>query len=539
MSSISDASFHEFRHEVVREAAYQMQLPSERAGLHAAALFAIHAGTPAPEQRLVAAEQVIHASTALETGSNDEILALQYHYLVLAAKHADDNYQGAIACEYFEQLIDHPLADGSERLDFVQRLAAALLHLGRGNEAAGHLLRALAQARGVDRKQEGRSLSALAAVYSETGQTDKSGDLYERAIEILREQNDLRYLGIALTNRAILFRHTGRNVDVEALQNEALRIHEQSGNRVFQGITLMALAGMKRTAEDNVGSEQLYLRALDIFEEQGSRREQAQAIGNLANVYLVTNRVEQAEQAYAKALRVMRELGQRRSEALILGNLGQLLMNLGKLGEGRSAGRAATEILQELNDSILLPPFRAMYASHLCLCGDFDAAERQFQLIEETGGIEDSVGNLDHALPTLVRLRVAQSFGGFGPHRDPRLRDPARLDQADEIIARMRKANKALAAGMTQVVNKSILALSGLVKNARRQMELELGADQFNGRKLDEPQPTMHRAICDWLTQTCPDQLEYMKTSSPDLYQRLTDGITDIPVPDWRSEKLP
>ncbi|MCA8911605.1 MAG: tetratricopeptide repeat protein [Planctomycetes bacterium] len=531
----SAEQLYEFRHAMVREAAYQMQLPSERAALHDATFEYLHA-------TLDDADRTVHAQELLShiRGAGDEALATyELVYLRRAARRAQYTFQDAAACDLLEEVRSHHLCDLETSLRASQELGGLLLRLGRPEDAVTVLRDALNRAHREAPKQVGQLLAALAGVYMESGQAVRAKELFEQAVAKLREAGDERQLGIALTNRAILLRHLGDAVDVEALLNEALDVHRRTGNLRFEALTLMALGGSRRALDDDASAERCYAEALRVFRDTGDRPHEAQALGNLANVFLMTERLDAAQDAYLRALRVMRELGHRRSEAILLGNIGQLLQRTGRLGASLRAGHDSVAMLEQLNDLMLLPAFRAMHAGTLAAVGEFEQAETQLARAETELGNAESVSALDHTLPEIIRFRLAQAAGGYGPGRNPKATEPARIEQASGVLKRLRDAGKSRDDGRTKILDRSSLELARLLADVRGQLETGQPPLLFNNLALTKTAPEFRKALLCRLEALEPGQVAYMREHNPELYRLLIRDLKDVPEPDWRSEELP
>ncbi|MCA8935503.1 MAG: tetratricopeptide repeat protein, partial [Planctomycetes bacterium] len=499
---------YEFRHAVVREAAYQMQLPSERAGLHRAAFEFMHTHLDDSDRTAQGMEILSHIRA-----TDDKSLAqFELEYLKMAARRATHTFQEALACELLTQICSHELASVEDRLNSSQELGGQLQRLGYPRDATDTLTAALELARKEAPAYLGQITAALAGIYMESGKPEQAREMFERAIAELRSSGKPRQLGIALTNRAILLRHLGDDVNVEALLNEALTIHRQTGHTRFEGLTLLALGGLWRNMSDDEQAEHFYLSALEVFRRTGDRPHEAQALGNLANVYLMTQRLTQAEQAYQEALGVMRELGHRRSEAILLGNMGQLLQRTGRLNASLRAGKESVAILESINDLMLLPAFRAMYASSLATHGDYESAENQLGLAVGELGESPSVSALDHVLPVLFRFRIAQAIGGYGPGRTPGQRYPSRLDDAADVLRQLRAARTGSHSGRTQVVDRNVANMAGSLSEVREALDKGISPVVFNNLNEAEASPQCRKAVLCRLKELVPEQLEWMES---------------------------
>lgn len=525
---------YEFRHVVTRDAAYQMLLPSERGDLHRIVVDHFHA-TLDDETRGHAAAEVLQHIDAID---GDDLRELEFLYLRHAAKFARTTYQSAKAARYLRRVIDHELADTGSRIEAAQLLGSVLLGSGETKQAADVLTAALEEAKQAAPQSTGSIRGALAGVYMEGGRTDEAEELFEQAVADCRASGDDVALGRALTNRAILFRHIGKDIDHEALLKEALEVHRRVGKRTQEGLTLMALGGVYRTADESVSAEDYYNQALEIFRELGDRPLEAQVWGNLANVYLVTERIDEAATAYMRALKVMRELGRRRSEAILLGNYGQLLEKQGRLNASVAASALSVALFERTNDLMLLQPFRSMLASGLMLRGRFEEADALFGKIEQELAGDANVGALDHVLPALFRFRLAQASGGYGPGRDPGAPDPARLEDAAEVLRRIRAANTAKASKLTRVVDRDSMEMSKQLNDLRARVEAGKPALRFNNEPPDKLDPPTRKALLAWLRKCHPDQLRWMREHNPELHAAMLADTEDLPEPDWRSERI-
>ena len=534
MPSAEDA--YEFRHAVTRDAAYQMLLPSERDDLHRHVVRHLHESLAEAERSTMAAEVLSHIDAVDDIAEFD---GLELDYLRRAATHARTNYDSTAAAGYLRRVIAHLLADVQTRIEAAKQLGATLLAVGQTEEAAGALGTALEEAREDAPQQIGSLQAGLAGVYMESGRSAEAGELFERAVEACRTNGDEVDLGRALTNRAVLYRHIGKDVDHEALLKEALVVHRRVGNRSSEGLTLMALGGVYRTAEDNDRAEEHYHQALALFRELGDRPLEAQCLGNLANVFLVCKRFDEASNAYVRALRVMRELGRPRSEAILLGNYGQLLESAGRIGSSLAARARAVHLLESMNDLMLLPPFRAMYAGTLALVGRYEDAERQFAKAGEELSGDTNVGALDHVLPSIFRFHLAKAGGGYGPGRDPAHVDATRLDEASRVLKRIRAANTAKSSGLTRVIDRETTAMTQQLNGVRERLSSGGTSGRFNNRDLNGASTLLRKALLSWLTEDHTDQLDWMREHDCKLYQQLSRETETVSEPDWRTTDIP
>lgn len=526
-----------FQHVMLREAAYQLQLPADRAALHLEAFEYLHSSLPAAERPQHAAELLGHLRAGSPRPMPHELARLELEYLQAAADHAIRSWQGASALGLLEDLRAHPLADEARQLDATLRLSSLLFRLGNGVQAAELLTTALPRARATGRAEEARWLTSLGSIYMQSGRPQDAAPLLDRAIAIQREIGDGGALGRSLTHRAILMRHTGGEGHPAELLDEALELNLRAGNETFAATTLAAIGGLHRSLDRFEKALECYGRALQIFRRHGARADEAQCLSNQANVYLQQKRFDQAERAYLQALRTLRELGHRRSEAMTLGNLGQLLWTLGRIGQCLAAQREAARIFEEINDLMLLPAFLAMLGGKLTALGELEEAVAVLQRAERlAAGQQFAIATVDYVLPELLNLHCARCVGAVGRHAAPP--EHAALADAEAVFQRMREIGKS-APKSTVVINASLGGMLKKLLALRAEVHEGKPAGLFNGRTLGDESALVRKALLCRLEAIAPASLDRLKQQDPGLYQQLNAGLQVVVEPDWRGEGLP
>lgn len=525
-----------FQHVMLREAAYQLQLPADRAALHLAAFEYLHSSLPVAERPQHAAELLEHLRAGSPGPMQPELARLELDYLQAAADHAIRGWQGPSALELLEDLRAHPLADEAQQLDATLRLSSLLFRLGNGVRAAELLTAALPRARATGRAQEAHWLTSLGSIYMQSGRPQDAAQLLDRAIEIQREIGDEGALGRSLTHRAILMRHTGGDGNPAEMLEEALELNLRTGNESTAGTTLAAIAGLKRSQDHFEEALDCYDRALQIFRKHGARADEAQSLSNQANVNLQLKRLDDAESAYLQALRTLRELGHRRSEAMTLGNLGQLLWERGRVGQCLAAQREAARIFEEINDLMLLPAFLAMLGSKLVALGEIEAASEYLLRADRLAANQQyAIATVDYVLPELLGLHCARCVGAFG--RKPPPPEPGALADAEAVFLRMKKIGKE-APKSTVVINATLGRMTKKLLALRTAVHEGKTAGLFNGlTPINEPAAVRKALLCR-LEAIAPESLQRLKQQDPGLYEQLNAGLQDVAEPDWRSEQL-
>ncbi|NUN48270.1 MAG: tetratricopeptide repeat protein [Candidatus Brocadiae bacterium] len=367
-------SIYVFRHALLRDAAYQLQLPGDRSRLHALALAAIEevcGGRPPEPPPLSSPEPAAwvphptdafaealaqHARLAQSCGAGDppstrnaSLQNARGIYLRRAARIANREHRHNARLNALQEAAS--FLRGAEKAQALAYAAESARLAGCMDTAESLLLEALAVSReSGSPRVEGLALTRLALVLEETGRTEPAERRYEEALLIHRKSGDRRSEAVTLGNRAELYRNTGRMDQAERGFEEALAIHRKLRNRGSEGVVIGSLAVLHARTGRFALAERGYRRALEIHREVGNRRSEGRMLGNLSTLLKTGGRLEQAEQTLLQSLVLLREVGDRRAEGIALGNLANIRMDTHRIPEAALGYEQAMAIHRELGD---------------------------------------------------------------------------------------------------------------------------------------------------------------------------------------------
>jgi tetratricopeptide (TPR) repeat protein len=298
-----------FRHALVREAAYELQPPGERAALHALALAIIEelcGGAPEIESPRwsdrfephatdpYALELAEHAELAGEPSAGKAAL-----YLYRAAELESRGFRHLSALQLFRKLAFHPGAD--EYMRAVAHLDGGLLHYKLGDlrsatreyDEAAKLIDPVRDITGYMVLKSNRVI-----VESHTDNGPQVADAHKEAAEFWGRRGDLKKQLLSLINFAVWHCEKGdHNVARETLQGVIARARE-SGFRRAEDAAVGTLAMLDsidgRLAEAEAGLN----RAIEIARESRNLPVELSWTCSLANLYRQQDRLELAERTY-------------------------------------------------------------------------------------------------------------------------------------------------------------------------------------------------------------------------------------------------
>lgn len=421
-----------FRLPLLRDAAYQLQVPSDRARLHRLALeitetmFGGRPPEPQPDQwgdlngqphttDPYALDLAEHArGVRIWAGDDDgSLLARELLYLRRGAEYSGAQFDNDAAVRLWERLAALVEEDAPVTASKALRRAGAILLQGGRTESAEPLLQRalrLAVSAGA-RRAEGEALGNLAVFYWMSGRAETAEQTCLQALALHREVGNRRLEGADLGNLAGILGQTGRLNDAEAAYRRALTIHREVGDRRFEGGALTNLANLYQETGRMGEAEQAYEEGLTIIREVGDRLVEGGTLGNLADLYQQIGRLAEAEQTYQQALAIHREVGNRTFEGLGLGNLANLYDETGRRDEAESTFRQALTIHRETKNRRFEGIHTCDYA--LCLAARQGANARELwrvgaELLKE-------VGDKDAVEQKTAKMREACAKAGVPP----------------------------------------------------------------------------------------------------------------------------
>ncbi|MCB9893005.1 MAG: tetratricopeptide repeat protein [Planctomycetes bacterium] len=529
MPSLED--IYLFRHAAYRDVAYALQLPSERARLHAAA-FHITEAEFADAVALVASELADHARLARDGASLEEAAGLaksELHYLKIAM----DRLHARAQWENLLHAADHALAcpgcEGAIRIEALGHRAMALQNMGRRLECVDTWL-AVAMAGdelGIEKPRvQGRSSAAL--VVANIGEHARAKELIDEAEALSRQFNNDLLLSSTLMNRAMLSNLLGDAAENERLLLLALETFPKGSDSEIQWSIRGNLANMYSNSGRREEGIAAYLELLEILRGLGDRRQESIALANLGRQYLVGGELEQAEKHLLQAIEIATELGNLRSVGFAQANLASVDLQRGNFARAESAILQALEIAREY----ALVVYHAAYQSTWALLQLLQGHEQEAKDAAEDSRAEFSSVGGDAFIPEfcgIVRLRIAawQAVSMPVPGRSTsRLSaeppSPSWLvvmrTMASEIQKAREERGASAAAGLVEAADTA----SALVAEIAAAIKERRPALIFRGYLPGEMRVELRRALLERLSA---GEGGALKSLHPDLWKALHAGL--------------
>lgn len=402
-----------FAHVALREAAYQLWLPSDRARLHLIALELLEA-LPESQHQRIAYEMAGHAHAA-QQGTDEQrdaevlaqLRAKEVLHLRAALSDANKRYQNQRVIEVCRRLIASPAAGAEVAADAHHNLAKELHDIGRLDEALSHYTRCIELAEaGRLAGYVSRGLLGCGRIHSQRGNKAEAEKLYRRAIAAAEQGGDTHQQCNALNWLAGVFEDTERAHLSEGLFRHSMAVARAAGVQSSYLSALGNLANHMRHVGRVEEAVAMMREVLHGFEALGSDRDTSVALNNMGRTLFLLGRSDEADEVFSRALKLLAPMGQIFSLAFCLGNVAEVWLARGKPGEARDALQRAIAICDETAALMYGAAYKATLAGLEILTG---RRERAQELIEESrsdflhGGAEQYIPDYCD----IVRLRIA------------------------------------------------------------------------------------------------------------------------------------
>lgn len=330
-----------FRHSILRDTVYGMQMGSRLRKLHlmaARAMEGIFSGNTE-----MFSEMSYHFERARES-------ELARPYLKKAAEYARDNYRNQEALDLFGRLLPMCGSLVDEILVSVD-MANVLIDAGRREEARDILNKCLARAEtSGPGDMVAHCCRNLAKLCHRQGDNDDAIDFLNRALEIYRQRENTWELAGALNVLGNINTVLGRYD--QALENfrDSTEAAEIAGDRVTLALNISNVGNIHLYRYELDKAEELYLRAIRESRALNETRAAANTINNMAVVCYYRGDLDKCREYLNEFVDISTEIGNKEGLAYIFGNIGILEYETGNFDLALDYHRKQLELARELGD---------------------------------------------------------------------------------------------------------------------------------------------------------------------------------------------
>lgn len=430
-----------FRHSLMREVAYSMQLTTQLQQLHAQIAEAIEKiYAHALGERYI--DLVFHHEQA---GNTEKTIS----YLYKAADYARANFQNQQALDFYDRLLARLASekDSKETLKILLRKANILELVGQWEIAQ----QTYEQAQDLAKQSKdiillGKANSQLGNVLTLRGRYDEAMQYLQIAASLFDSIDDM--MGLAKVNSFLgnLFFRRARYDEAERYYQKALDagIGESGTISSAQTLSFLGLTYMNKGQYDTAIA--LILQQIPLHEANNNHMGLASLHTNLGIVYFESGQYMAAKTHYEKGLELAERLGNKQLAAIGIGCLGTVLEKQGHYQQAMQLYEQDLKVCKEL--------------------GDWQGIAIAEGLLGELHGI---MGHFQEAIPHLQQsLRISRELGykkgvakainALGDVNYWQANYPAAIGYYQEAIDVARKTNNRLVLG-SSLMEKGLVLL--------------------------------------------------------------------------------
>ncbi|MCD4818106.1 MAG: tetratricopeptide repeat protein [Candidatus Cloacimonetes bacterium] len=382
-----------FKHALIRETVYEMQLKKQLRKLHKLAAKTIE-NIYKKDLKEFYGELANHYEKA-------EIKDKTIEFLQKAGNFAKENYKNEQAFGFYEKLLKQQV-NIELRIDILIKKGDILELIGKLKEAEETFRKSLTLSEKIeDQKRIAESSNSLGWQFFIKGNYVKAMAYYEKSLEIFEELGNRIGISKAINNIGLVHYNQG-NYDkaMEYLENE-LNICEEIGDKkgISAAINNMGVVHYIQGNYDR--AMECFEKKLKISEEIGDIKGISSTINNMGLIYRGQGNYDKAMKCYEKALKIDKELGNKSGISHEFRNMGLIYHDQGNYSKAMEYHDKDLNICEELGSkSEISAGIGNMGNVYYCqdnYAKAMECYEKQLIICEELGnkrGIALAVGNM-------------------------------------------------------------------------------------------------------------------------------------------------
>lgn len=404
-----------FKHALLREAAYGMQLKTQLKQLHKLIAEAI--------ERVYANKIQYYYFDLAFHYEKAEIAIHADHYLKKAADYARRNFQNKLALKYYNKLLNR-IEKSTERVQVLQMRGQILERLGYWELAKDAYAEALALARQINDKyllghtntsygtllllqgnyddarmhlevgatffefiedEEGLSkvYGSLGNIYFRQGNYEEARNYFIKSIELARNSISIMPDPQIIAHLGLTCMNQGNYEEGIYWHQQGVEIAEKTNDQLGMANLQTSLGILYFEKGDYTAALACYEKGLKLSKELGDKHLTAITIGNIGRVYERRGDYAKAMESYVKDLEICEELGDKQGQALVNILIGDLYSVLGEFEQSLNFIEKGLQLSKKLG-------YQKGIARAMNTLGDIYYYKREYQesLVYYDGAIE-------------------------------------------------------------------------------------------------------------------------------------------------------
>ncbi len=370
-----------FRHTLMRDAAYEMQLHSYLQKLHALA-------GEAMEQVYQADLGPHYADLAYHWGKAGDA-AREFRYAKLAGERAMAQFANQEALDHFHHALASaeglpPEETVEQRQEIHISLGELLITTGQYEHATEHLEKALALTiERDDRDGHAHICRWMARMYELRGEYPPALEWIRRGLDALAGQETTEAAELSLI-AGLIHTRQGDYDDALAQCQSAIRLAQRLHDKTALARAYNLLGHISRLRGNSTEAIGHFEQSLALYRQTDDIRGQALAHNQVANAYSDLAQWHKAEHHYRQAHKMFNQVGDIYNGVIVDNNLGEIARTQGRLYEAMRFYEAGVRSIEQIGGSTYL-----LGVLHMNLGGTFvrrneiDAARKHLHIAQD------------------------------------------------------------------------------------------------------------------------------------------------------------
>jgi predicted ATPase/class 3 adenylate cyclase len=336
-----------FRHTLLRDAAYSMQLLTRQRELHRLAVSAM--------EEVYQNDLEPHYGELAFHAEKGDLKDKALHYLTLAGDSSLKDFLNRQASEYYTQALSFvPADDLRTQFELLTKRVECARNLSDADSQMDDLARMEAIAHDLDDDNLlTLTLTRKASRHVIIGEYPKAVEYAFQAKDLAERMNDTATLLSLHTDLPDALTHTGKLAEARQIAEEGVKIARSVNDLHAEAYTLTALGLVVLQLEGPTAARAYQEQALSLAQQLKDRNLEAKVLNNLANsVGMSLGDYHAAREYFQQALVIFREQGNQRWKGLVLANLGWLSGILGDYPSAMEYYEQALKIARELSQKL-------------------------------------------------------------------------------------------------------------------------------------------------------------------------------------------
>ncbi|MEZ4886611.1 MAG: tetratricopeptide repeat protein [Chitinophagales bacterium] len=334
-----------FRHTLLRDMAYDMQLKERLRQLHQLAAVAME-GLYSKNHEEKYADIAFHYEKAETTIKSIE-------YLEKAGMYAQENFQNQQALDLFERLLKQlqNLKDPDLTWKILLKKAAVLRTIGKWDAAQEVYEDAMELARMF--KNEAYIIEIqfnLARIFSLQGKYQTSLNLYQQILTAYKSTNNKTQIANTIGYMGVVHINLSEYEKAAKCFQQQISLASELGDEKNHATALGNLGSLFNQIGNHEAAMDCYRKSYELFEKIGSPQNAAMNLANMGTIATVKDDYDSAMDYYQKSLKRFEKTGYQHGIAYTIVNIGYTFMQKGLYNEAFSYYEKSLRLSLQMKD---------------------------------------------------------------------------------------------------------------------------------------------------------------------------------------------